>query len=393
MRVNVVTPWYPDYASVFSGIFVKQQVDGLRARGLEVEVEVPRLFPAPRGPVPSEVVAAIVELGNVDAGAMYAQMGSVTWLPVPVPARSGYAGRATAFRECISRKRVALPVEADITHAHLGLPVGWAVKDLSQKPLIVTEHQSTLDQVFSEPNAVEMYRSVIDRADKFFCVSGHLRDQIGEAVGQEAVDRIEILPNIVALDSVSYRHREQSGLRDWVYVGSVAHHKGAQLLLRSFEHYRRVFEPEATLSVVGDGPLLEWVARYARIRGLKEVVDLPGAVPHEEIDSFLTEADVMVHLSRAETFGIASLEGIGAGLPVVSLKNGGADAAWGDVEHQVGKLLELDSSPEDVSRAVHDLAEDRDRLNPAAGRTMVEQRFSTEAVTDRLITSYEACLR
>ena len=55
MRVGFVTPWYPDYASRYSGIFVQKQVEAVIRAGADVSVEVPTIFPAPAGPIPEHV--------------------------------------------------------------------------------------------------------------------------------------------------------------------------------------------------------------------------------------------------------------------------------------------------------------------------------------------------
>jgi glycosyltransferase involved in cell wall biosynthesis len=97
----------------------------------------------------------------------------------------------------------------------------------------------------------------------------------------------------------------------------------------------------------------------------------------------------MVHLSPAETFGIAPLEAIGAGLPVVSLRTNGALDNWGDIEGQCGSLLDLSSGPEQVAEAVVQLRDATDRLDPVYGRRVVEERFSAPVVARRLSDIYE----
>lgn len=388
MRVHVVSPWYPDSYSRYSGIFVKKQVEALAARGHTVSVENPEIYPAPLGEVPEAVWEAMRRLAKRDPYALCARYGESVKVPSPVRARSGMLGRADAFAEGLTLKRKFLPVTADVFHAHLGVPTGLACLEIGDRPLVVTEHQSTLARVFAQPGGVAAYRMVVEEAAAFLCVSEHLREQIIKAIGDEYAPRVRILPNVVDLDEIQFRLRSEARVEHWIYVGSVFQHKGVELLLRSFRLFKKS-QADAKLTIVGDGPHLGWVQRFVSANGLNQSVDLVGSVPHEEVGKHLDPADVMVHLSPAETFGIASLEAIGAGLPVVSLRNGGADSAWGDFEDQVGRLLPLGVGPEEVVAAVNGLYDSDAKLDLESARGEVAVRYSPQSVATALELIYE----
>lgn len=388
MRVCVISPWYPDRYSAYSGIFVRKQVEAVEALGAEVWVENPEIYPAPPGKVPPEVWEALRELARRDPYAAFDTNGTVTKVPSPVPSRSGYLGRVDAFTRAIRLKREVLPVDVDVTHAHLGIPTGLAALELGDSPIVVTEHQSTLERMLSEPGAVAQYRKVVERADLFICVSGHLRDRILAACGDDLVDRIELLPNIVDLSDIEFRVRSDFRTSNWIYVGSISQHKGVELLVRAFERYRKV-NSAATLTIVGEGPHRPWVERYASGRGFRSAMTVTGSLPHSSVGQFLDAADVMVHLSPSETFGIASLEAIGAGLPVVSLRNGGAQDAWGDIESEVGVLLDLSADAGDVVDAVSDIGSGALKLDPERARARVIESFSPDEVGRRLFEIYQ----
>ena len=388
MKIQVVTPWYPDSYSPYSGVFVKKQVDALVSRGHQVSVENPEIYPAPPGEVPAEVWKAMRELASTDTTALFAEYGESTRVPAPVPSGSGMLGRAEAFRQALELKRDFLPVDADITHAHLGIPTGLALLDLGDRPLVVTEHQSTLVRVFAQTGGVTAYSRVVAEAAAFLCVSEHLKEEIVAAIGEEYADRIRVVPNVVDLEDIRFRVRSEGQVDRWIYVGTVFQHKGIDLLLRSFRLFRRS-HPGATLTIVGQGPHTPWVERFIAANGLNQSVELVGSVPHGEVGKYLDAADVMVHVSPAETFGIASLEAIGAGLPLVSLRNGGADSAWGEFEDEVGRLLPLDSAPGDVVAAVRGLYGPGSGLDLVRGRNEVEVRFSAASVAMVLESIYQ----
>lgn len=392
MHVGIMTPWYPDPTSVYLGVFVKQQVDALLAQGTDVSVEVPHLFPAPAGSVPNPVVESIEHLATTSPDAIYWSDGEATWIPVLQPARSGYSGRADAFLEALRQKRSIRPLDVDLMHAHLGVPTAWAAIELGDAPLVVTEHQSTLPLVLREPAARAKYADVVERSDRFFVVSAHLRDLLASALGSEAVRDVEVMPNIVDLSDISFVERSHERLSNWVYVGAMLAHKGASLLVRSFIEYRTRHDPDATLTVVGGGDMADWARRYCASKDAGEALHVVGSVPHSELARWLAGADVFVHMSPAETFGIASLEAIGAGLPVVSLRNGGSDNTWGAFEEIAGTILANDASPTDVADAVAALQSDAARLDLWEARREVGERYSPERVASLLTMAYREVL-
>lgn len=389
MKIDVVTPWYPDTASVFLGVFVQQQVLALRRSGHEVRVEVPQIFPGPPGPTPVEVREAMRRRAEHDVESIYPSVDGATWIPCPVPARSGFSGRTAAFADGIAAKRDLLPVDGDITHAHLGVPTAAALLDRSDTPIVVTEHQSTLDLVLDEPPARDRYREAIERSAGFYVVAGHLRDRLIDVFGDEVAEQIGVMPNIVDLTDISFRERAHDHLDAWIYVGAVATHKGARLLIETFLHHRRHHNPNAHLTIVGDGPESGWVRSRCAEAGAADAIRLLGALPHHELDPHLAAADLMVHLSPAETFGIASLEGLGAGLPVVSLRNGGADHTWGSFESIAGVLLDGSSSASEISDAIAELAAAPQRLDLPSARRRIDETYSSDAIAARLVAAYQ----
>ena len=382
----MVTPWYPSEGSVYLGSFVEQQVEAVRALGWDVDVEVLQLFPSPERTIPDAVVDAMERLADGDDGALYRRHRGATWIPAPVPIGGGAFGRAQAFAAALDRKRRRLPVDVDVIHAHLGVPVGAALLDLDDRPLVVTEHQSTLSSVLAERPAREAYAEVVRRAARFFVVSEHMATLIVDAVGSWAADRIEVMPNVVDLSDIDRVDRPSVGRR-WLYVGALIRTKGVRELVDAYLAYRNQHDPDATLTLVGAGAEQAWIEQRVERAGAAEAVELVGSIPRAELAPHLARADVYVHLSPAETFGIASLEAIGAGLPVVSLANGGAQGAWGAIESIAGRILDLDAEPVAVADAVAALRTD-DGLDAAAARAFVEQRFSPAAVGRRLIDVY-----
>ena len=104
--------------------------------------------------------------------------------------------------------------------------------------------------------------------------------------------------------------------RSLLAVGRLIAQKDHPTLLRAFAAFTRR-HPDARLAILGSGPLEAETRRSSHELGLDDAVLLPG---RSSIRDWLERADVFVHTSRWEGFGIVLLEAMLAGLPVVATR-------------------------------------------------------------------------
>jgi rhamnosyl/mannosyltransferase len=99
-----------------------------------------------------------------------------------------------------------------------------------------------------------------------------------------------------------------------VATGRLVHYKGFDVLIRALR------EIDGTVLIVGDGPQGGSLRRLAERLGVEPKLIIKGSVPRAELKFFLHAARIFAFPSTtsAETFGIAQLEAMGAGLPVVN---------------------------------------------------------------------------
>ncbi len=160
--------------------------------------------------------------------------------------------------------------------------------------------------------------------------------------------------------------------------------KGHRVLLAAFDLVRREV-PGARLRLVGDGKLEPELRADVAARAMEENVEFTGAVP--EIWPVLATAHVFALPSLSEAFGIAAVEAMAAGLPVVASDVGGLPELVtpgvtgelfppGDHEALANHLIRLLRSP-DV----------RERMGSAAREAA--QAHSMERSVDRYVALYE----
>jgi glycosyltransferase involved in cell wall biosynthesis len=170
-------------------------------------------------------------------------------------------------------------------------------------------------------------------------------------------------------------------------VGRLIEQKDHPTLLRAFARvHERV--PAARLAILGSGRLEADTRRLVEGLGLADVVVLPGRT---EIRDWLERAQVFVHTSRWEGFGIVLLEAMLAGLPVVATRVSAVPEVVADGE--TGVLVE----PGDDAAVAGALAElladpDRARALGEAGRRRAQAEFSVARMAERTHAVYDEVL-
>lgn len=164
--------------------------------------------------------------------------------------------------------------------------------------------------------------------------------------------------------------------------------KGIELLL---EAVKRVCHkmPAARLVLAGSGtPRFERQLRsQIRTLELDEFVTLPGFVEGDEKARLLSESDVFVLASRHESFGVAVVEAMDAGLPVVISRNVGI---WPEVEDAGAGIVLRALTPEALAEALLSLLGDGTRRKALGdnGRRLVRRAFDPRVIGRQLADLY-----
>ena len=145
--------------------------------------------------------------------------------------------------------------------------------------------------------------------------------------------------------------------------------------------------PDALLAVAGDGPEREALAALAAQLGVSERVRWLGLLPHPDVFRFLRAVDAFAMPSRYEGFGLAAVEAMAAGLPVVASKVDGLEEV---VDHGCTGFLVPTEESEPLSRAIVNLLSDPARARPMglAGRKRVESLFSMASYETSVLAVY-----
>jgi glycogen(starch) synthase len=187
--------------------------------------------------------------------------------------------------------------------------------------------------------------------DRFIAVSGWLADELR---ARRPGALVEPIPN--GVEKIAYEAPATTP-RHLMFVGRLdLPHKGLDLL---FEIFGRIFrmrgERVPPLLVVGDGPDRKVVERMAHKSGFSRLIEFRGRVEGAEKYRLMSAAHAVLLPSRAETFGLAAIESLAVGTPLLAFDVGplrevvgGADGA------RLIRPWDLDTFAREVLRFVDD---------------------------------------
>ena len=173
-----------------------------------------------------------------------------------------------------------------------------------------------------------------------------------------------------------------------LYVGRLAPEKNLGLLIAMLAELERAGQP-FRLIFAGDGIARESLRRDAQARFADKVVFLGHISDREELARLYASCDFFVHPNPAEPFGIAPLEAMASGLPVVAPNRGGITSYANE-----GCAYLADPTPEAFARAIlMALRFDVETACRAKAARAVAEAFAWPKVTERYLDLYDALYR
>jgi L-malate glycosyltransferase len=293
--------------------------------------------------------------------------------------------------------QVAAAERLDLLHVHYAIPHAASAHMARQilgpvaPRCVVTLHGTDVTSVGTEPAYRAVTRFAVAAADRVTVPSEFLRGAAGRLLGVDGATSIEVIPNFV--DTAHFAPPARRDPARLAGEGPILFH------VSNFRTVKRVADlvevlalvrrrVPARLVLVGDGPERARVEDLARARGVADSLCFLGE--RADFADALAHADAFVLPSESESFGVAALEALSAGVPVLGYRVGGLPEV---VVEGTGRLVE----PFDVAalaRAVLDVVTDgehRAALSRAA-RAHALARFSRDAALDRFETCYRRVL-
>ncbi len=226
---------------------------------------------------------------------------------------------------------VAQYEQLDLLHVHYAIPHASSaylakqmLKDKLDLKVVTTLHGTDITLVGLEPSFLPLVKFSIEESDGVTAVSRFLKEKT--ITNYEIQKQIEVIPNFV--DTEIFKPSDCCGFRKHIAPNNekvLIHTSNFRQVKRvpdTLKIFAKVIEEvPAKLVLVGDGPDRSECERLCRQLGICDNVKFLGK--QDGLVEILNAADIFLIPSQSESFGLAALEAMACGLPVISSSVGG----------------------------------------------------------------------
>ena len=290
-----------------------------------------------------------------------------------------YYGHLREFLDALSSFQQDNNLDYQLTHSHYWLS-GWAGQAFAaqrQIPHVMTFHTLALIKMQSRAGETEpeqrsqSERDLMASSQRIIAFSSHERDAMVRLYDADA-RQISLAPCGVDLSLFRPLDQQQvrkrlglNGEKVFLYVGRLEPLKGMELLLHTAAQMDSCDEMRV-LVVGGDangGQEVDRLKNIAKKLNVEDMFDFVGRVDQEELPLYYNAADVCVVPSYYESFGLAALESMACGTPVVAARVGGLSTI---VQHGRTGFLKSWRCPEAFANSL-EMIISSDRLKQSMG--------------------------
>ncbi len=222
--------------------------------------------------------------------------------------------------------------DLDLLHVHYAIPHASAAymakrileKQGKQIPVITTLHGTDITLVGKDKTYAPVVAFSINQSDGITAVSENLRDETYKVFRIEK--EIQVIYNFVDVERFSRKPIDAfkkviapNGERILLHASNFRKIKRVEDVVKIF--YQVNQKIPSKLLFVGDGPERQTAEELSRTLGVYDNIRFVGK--QEQMEDILAIADLFLLTSEYESFGLAALEAMAAGVPVVSTNAGG----------------------------------------------------------------------
>ncbi len=297
-------------------------------------------------------------------------------------------------------QRILEEEQHDLIHAHdwMVARAAFRLRNQYHIPLVTTIHATEKGRagVLYTPHkkTIHSVEQLLARySDRVICCSSFMQHHLEETFELDA-SRVDIIPNGIdpsELESFQgpdgWPPGSPRGMGKTVlYVGRMVREKGVHTLIEGFEAVLRTHNG-VRLILVGEGPVKEALIHEVQRRGIADHVQFTGYVDQQTLIGLYKTSDIFVLPSHYEPFGMAVLEAMASGLPVVVSDAGGLSEI---VEDHITGLKVQPGNAQSLAEAISLLLDNGALANLLTrnAQRLIREKYDWNLVAEKTIAAY-----
>ena len=288
----------------------------------------------------------------------------------------------------------------DLLHVHYAIPhayAGYMAKQMLKAegikiPMVTTLHGTDITLVGNHPFYKPAVSFSINKSDVVTSVSQNLKDETYKLFNIKR--EIHVIPNFIELDKIKIDstiacHRSVMANANEKIITHISNFRKVKRIPDIIEIFYKIQQQiPSKLMMVGDGPEKEVAENLCQKLGISDKVIFFGN--SNEIDKILSYTDLFLLPSETESFGLAALEAMAWGVPVISSNSGGLPEV--NFEGVSGYLSDVGNTEEMAQNAIKILIDDTILAKFKENALSVAKRFDIKNIVPLYEEVYKEAL-
>ena len=288
----------------------------------------------------------------------------------------------------------------DVLHVHYAIPhayAGYMAKQMLKDegidiPMVTTLHGTDITLVGSHPFYKSAVTFSINKSDYVTSVSESLKQDTLKLF--DIKKEIQVIPNFIELDkdtddSTIPCHRSLMAKSNQKIITHISNFRKVKRIPDVIEVFYKIQQQlDVKLMMVGDGPEKEEAEILCEKLGISHKVIFFGN--SNEVDRILSYTDLFLLPSETESFGLAALEAMAWGVPVISSNSGGLPEV--NFEGFSGFLSDVGDTKDMAEKAISILEDESRLLHFKKNALEVATKFDIKNILPIYESLYERAL-
>jgi len=377
MKLLIIPSWYPSNIHPESGTFFRERALILQRHGFNITIAAHIVHSA------RDVLKFKPDLNkgmpiNDNEMIVYKTEALNPYPKLPKQAFKSYKKSISILLQHIIDKQG----KQNLVFIHSSLFAGAALAKILHEqsiPYMVSEHAKE----FIIANGLTSFQKACIKdsynyASRIIATSAALKNNI-QSKYDISDEKIVQIPNPADVQSFSLRIENIEGPFTFIAIALLRQEKRLDILINAFAKLIKKM-PDAVLTIVGDGPEKYNLELLSRKLSIRKRINFTGYQKKPAVAEMLRHHHVLVLSSEVETFGVALVEAMAAGLPVIATRCGGPESI---VSLDTGMLVEP-NDPVKLSKAMWKMIDRYSTYDPNKIRNIALEQYGDNAYVARI---------